>query len=306
MKCYKQMLLGIVIGAFLVCLLGVGAIDKTYFTHNPIFEDDYGIYFGSDSDVTLEYDGTNFELFAAAIDTPFAIGGTTYGFDITYYFEDAGTIAVDFDGDGVTFSDGMALNIGGEPSTDGVLSWDNTNAEVDLTTATGSIHFTLGAVPDAQYGLEVGSTIAGTTRSEGSAAYFHTTLSGAWDGPTYNLGSWLDITAGTPTGSLAAAIECGIYAPTTPTLSAVTCVGLGITTVIHSGAAPNRHYMMRFNTQQGGDTPDAWFSAVNPQSIAYSSNATHQSASNAKVGAIKVQIGEVGYAYLYVYSDAGS
>ncbi len=38
----------------------------------------------ANGDVTLQFDGTNFELLANAADTPYAIGGTAAGFDMTY------------------------------------------------------------------------------------------------------------------------------------------------------------------------------------------------------------------------------
>lgn len=70
------------------------------------------IKLGTGNDATLQFDGTNLELFAAAIDTPWAIGGATYGFDTTYYFETAGTIDLDYDGDNMTFSDAIDLVFG--------------------------------------------------------------------------------------------------------------------------------------------------------------------------------------------------
>jgi len=293
--------LGLVIGFLLV--LGMGAAyDKTYQTHNRIYEDDYGIYFGSDSDVTLEFDGTNFELFAAAVDTPFVIGSTSYGFDITYYFEDAGTIAIDFDGDCITISDGMAINIGGTPATDGVLSWDNTNAEVDLTTATGSIHFTASAVPDAQYGFEVGSTIAGTTRSEGASGYFHTTVTGNLDGATYVTGTWMDIGTCTPTANVMAPGDFGIY-ESGGTLSSVGCMAaLNLGLYLDATSGPPNLAMFRFNANSNpstGTLPDYFFYAVNKAAVAYSYGT---GTDGTKQGAIKVYIagGDVGTNTMYI------
>jgi len=90
------------------------------------------VKFGDSGDVTLQWDATNFELFAIAADTPFAIGGTTYGFDMTYYFETAGTVDFDYDGDNVTFSDAIDLILG----TDGDFVIDSDTAKtLDFTPA---------------------------------------------------------------------------------------------------------------------------------------------------------------------------
>ena len=104
MRSTKHILLGAVMAIVLICSLG--------FYDSDTFSDGTKQYFGSGLDVSLEFDGTNFELFAAAADTPWAIGGTTYGFDTTYYFETAGTIVLDYDADSVTFSDAISLVIG--------------------------------------------------------------------------------------------------------------------------------------------------------------------------------------------------
>lgn len=302
MKHTKNILLGAVLAIALICSLG--------FYDSDTFDDSTLQYFGSGRDVSLQFDGTNFELFSTATaDMPFTIGGTTYGFDITYYFETSGTIAIDYDGDCMTFSDGMALNIGSTPATDGVLSWDNTNAEVDLTTATGSIHLTCSAVPDGQYGLEVQGAIAGATRSEGTAAYFHSTLTGNIDAPTYNIGSWLDITDGTPTASVLAAADFGIYSSSGAELSSAGHVtGLQIQMIIDDEDSPTSLYMMRFNSLlsgSGGTAPSHWFQAANQECIAYTANTTHTSAATDKIGAIKVSVVGLGDCYFYLYSHAG-
>ena len=160
---------------------------------------------------------------------------------------------------------------------------------------------TAGALPDGAYGFEIGSSITGATKSEGAAAYLHTTLTGDIDGPTYNLGSWLDVTGGTPTASgPLAAIDCGIYATADADLSTIWTVGLQIQTMVHATAAPAKHYMMRFNTDESGDTPDGWFQAANPACVAFTASAATD---GTKVGAIKVSI--VGYddCYFRLYDD---
>lgn len=66
-----------------------------------------------------------------------------------------------------------------------------------------------------------------------------------------------------------------------------------------AGTAPASHYMMMFNTLQTGDTPDAWFHAQNPESIAYT---TGGDTGATKVGDIKISMqGGFGTGYIRVY-----
>lgn len=105
MRSTKHILLGLVIATLLFCSFG--------FYDSDTFSDGTLQYFGSGRDVSLEFDGTNFELFSTATaDMPWAIGGTSYGFDITIYFETEGTIDIDYDGDNMTFSDTISLVFG--------------------------------------------------------------------------------------------------------------------------------------------------------------------------------------------------
>lgn len=95
--------------------------------------DDSIVAFGTGDDATLKYDETTsdaLELEAAAADTAFTIGGTSAGFDITYYFETAGTIATDYDGDSMTFSDSMYLKFGS--SGDVTIAYDGSGNDLDI------------------------------------------------------------------------------------------------------------------------------------------------------------------------------
>jgi len=103
-------------------------------------------------DVQFEFDGTNFNMAALATDTPWKIGDTSTGFDITYNFETSGTIAIDYDGNVMAFDicdlrlgDDDYLLLGDSASagstTDGTLRWDNTNSVLEIignTTFEGS------------------------------------------------------------------------------------------------------------------------------------------------------------------------
>lgn len=53
-----------------------------------------------------------FSMNAGSADQALTIGSATKGFDLTYYFETAGTITTDYDGDGMIFSDSMDLVFG--------------------------------------------------------------------------------------------------------------------------------------------------------------------------------------------------
>lgn len=82
-------------------------------------DDDSMIELGTSKVVTLQYDGTNFEIFATAADTPLALGSTSGGFDLTYYFATAGQFRTDHDGDFMNLTDDMDVRFGTGASADG-------------------------------------------------------------------------------------------------------------------------------------------------------------------------------------------
>ena len=76
----------------------------------------------ADGDVVFKHDGTDFTLTTIRVSEPWDIGGTTNGFDITYFYETAGTIFTDFTGDFRSYSDDMELRFGtGAGTLDGDL-----------------------------------------------------------------------------------------------------------------------------------------------------------------------------------------
>lgn len=224
MKKYKNILLGLVIGIFLV--FAMGSYDKVRFT------DDILLYFGTDNDTSM--------------------------------------------------------------------GWDATNSEFDITT-TGEVKVTCSAVSDGAYGMDISGAIAGATTSEGCGAYIHSSITGNVDSDCYNLGAWMDITGGTPsTAGVMAAIDCGVY-ESGATLTNAWVVGLQIQTMLDSTNGPAKHYMMRFNTSQSGDTPDGWFQAANSQAVAYTAGS---GTSGTKDGAIKINIVGRGDIYIRCYDSA--
>lgn len=74
----------------------------------------------ADGDVVFKHNGTDFTLTTIRASEPWKIGGTTNGFDITYYFATAGTLGIDHDGDIFSMSDDM------------FIGWGNTTADPDI------------------------------------------------------------------------------------------------------------------------------------------------------------------------------
>lgn len=90
------------------------ATDKTFIIDgiDVTLEDDDILKFGDTGDVYMFWDDTTLNVHAIAADTPLAWGGTGYGFDMTYYFETAGSIHMDYDGDDMTLDDFVTLRFG--------------------------------------------------------------------------------------------------------------------------------------------------------------------------------------------------
>lgn len=321
MRRINYILLGVVVLAALLVGVVFADYSTSYHTGSQIYyDDDCDIFFGTDLDFSIYSDTAGifeFDPLTAGNEIRFGTSDTD-AVDMTWYGDTSGaTVAWDEENCEVLYSktvlqldDDSSLYIGSAESTDATLTWDNTNAELDVTVPVGSIHLTCSAVPDGQYGLEVEGAIAGGTASQGSAAYFHTSITGNIDDPTYNLGSWLDITDGTPTsGALFVAVEAGVYVSATPTMTAADIAVIQAQYMGNSSSTCRNVAMMRFNSLlsgQGGEAPDWFIQAGNDESICLTLNSTHQSASNAKVGAIKIYSAQSGTMYIYCYSDAGS
>lgn len=142
-------------------------------------------------DVRFEFDSANFNMTAAAADTPWAIGGTAAGFDVTYYHESVGTIFVDYDGLETAF-DGCDLRLkdndylllgdsataGG--TTDGTIRWDATNGVLEV----------VGATNFEQDAAFANVTISGTFTHSG--AYSPTSLA-LGDNEPLNCGDGTDV-----------------------------------------------------------------------------------------------------------------
>lgn len=204
---------------------------------------------------------------------------------------------------------GMYLHLNGGTSETLKLHSDLGTGQdsIYLLSDVGGVTITASAVPTTKYALKVSGNIAGATHSEGVGLYSEANITGNLDGKTYASGSWMNITGGTPTGpSLLAALDIGIYTDGGPTLSAARIRVLNVEYQVNSGDPPLSSAMMHFNADVAGDVPDYWFSTGNSPSVVFGANTTHTTSAKDKLGAIKIYIGDVGDAYIYVYSSAGS
>jgi len=181
---------------------------------------------------------------------------------------------------------------------------------VALSGLTGNT-ITATAVADGAKGTTLSGSIAGATASEGVGAYVEGNITGNTDGKVYAFGSWLNVTAGTPTDgsdAILAGADVGIYAAAAPELVNCKLRVLNLEYQVHADAGPidDTTSMIHFNADSGGDVPDYLFTFGNADAAVYTANTTHTAANTDKIGAIKISItGTAENAYLYVYSHAG-
>jgi len=146
------------------------------------------LFFGDAEDVDITFDGTDFIIDANSADEGFKIGGTATGFDITYYFETAGTITTDYDGDVMAFSDQMGLVFGS--NADASIMYDETTddnleilaASVGMSITTNDFLATLDGAAADQFKVDA------TGQIDGDAINLETTDGGIMlnaDGSTY-------------------------------------------------------------------------------------------------------------------------
>lgn len=113
-------------------------------------------------DVAITWDGGSFNIVPALVDTLMELGDATTGFDVHYYFEDAGEIIVDFDGDFLDFTDDMEVRFGTGASADGDFAISSNSSGVlqieQVVTDTGSVTWgaTGAGMDQTWYGEEAG------------------------------------------------------------------------------------------------------------------------------------------------------
>jgi len=143
-----------------------------------------------------------------------------------------------------------------------------------------------------------------SAKSDGVAGYFEGHASGTSTGAIYGLGAWLNVDSGTHAHGLYG-LDVGVWADDATYTSAYVCAASFYTHVCNDTAAPTNHYMLRFNTDQSEDTPDAWFHAANPECIACTDNAD---ATGSKIAAIKIEVtgSSANPGYIWVYDSTGA
>lgn len=94
------------------------------------FDDNALLRLGSQNDVTVQFDGTNFEIFAITQNVPFAIGDATNGFDFTYSFETAGSFRSDYNADFINLTDDMELRFGAGGTSDGDFKISSNSSDI--------------------------------------------------------------------------------------------------------------------------------------------------------------------------------
>lgn len=173
---------------------------------------------------------------------------------------------------------------------------------IDILSDVGGVTVTSTATPDQLYALKSSGSIAGETRSEGLGLYVEGNITGNVDGPTYASGHWLNITSGTPTGSVLAGMDVGVYESGGTLASVAHVVGLQVQLQLDSTSTAQDTEMMRFNCDYtaGHKSPDYWFQAGNQAAVAFTPNTA---SAGTKVGAIKVLITGTGVCYFWLYND---
>lgn len=123
-----------------------GTIAFDYDGDDMVVSDDMSVRMGSNDDISFVYDETTddaFEMTAARADLPWTIGGTTAGFDITYYFETAGQFRTDYDADFINLTDDMELRTGTGASADGDFKISSNSSNIlqfeQVVSGTGSV-----------------------------------------------------------------------------------------------------------------------------------------------------------------------
>lgn len=87
----------------------------------------------ADGDVVLKHDGTTLSMTTIRASEPWTIGGTTNGFDITYYFATAGTFGSDHDADTFGVSDDMFIGWGNTLAAPDIkVEWDTAGTDALL------------------------------------------------------------------------------------------------------------------------------------------------------------------------------
>lgn len=155
-------------------------------------------------------------------------------------------------------------------------------------------------VADGTFGFQVYGTLTSGS-SDGLAMYTEGFAAGTLDGDVYGAGIWLQLVASAVVGAHEIrGLDVGIYDAGAVAATSSIVYGICISTYIGSTMNPGLHCMMRFNTDQSGDVPDAWFMAANNECIAMTPGTTETAD---KYGSIAVRV-PAGIKYLRLYDTA--
>ena len=234
---------------------------------------------GTGSDISMNFDGTSFEIEGAAASTPLLIGADSYLLNVT--LKGTLTVGKDDTGHDVKFFGATAGSS---------LLWDESANSLIITSTV--------AVGDGNSAIRVAATAAAASNAYGVAAYFDTILTGTTAGHVYGVGSWIN-TASTPVlsaGHIIVPFEGGVYAGEAQ--AAARIVFAGQHQAILTGAPASLH-AWRLNTTQ---TITAVIAAANPGSVGFTAGA---GTSGTQVGYIPLaDIVGTGVVYVRVYGTA--
>jgi len=246
-------------------------------------DDDSSLQLGSTAgDVTLTFNGTDFLIDASTADEAMKIGDTTTGFDITYYFETAGTIDTDYDGDNMTFSDGMSL-VFGTDSDASIMYDETTDDNLEIAVASSGMSITTNDfITTTDNGVANQFKVDATGTVAGNAIVFETTDGG------------VQINAdGASNGDIA------IDAADDMTLTAAGDLTLAVTGTLKGGGATLDN--IKATTEVVAGTSDTLTAAQSGQMIIYT-----QTGGACTVTLPEATASEVGVYYWLVDGNAGA
>ena len=110
-----------------------------------LFTDNAKVVFGTGSDVTIAWDGTDLDILAAADNSVITIGATGNAFDLSVFGASAAVMTWDCSANSLIFADDAKVVFG--TGSDVTIAWDGT--DLDITAAADNSVITLGATGNA-------------------------------------------------------------------------------------------------------------------------------------------------------------
>lgn len=151
-----------------------GTFGATTFNGQALFADSVKAAFGNDADITMAWDGTDFDVLQATVNSSIKLGVSGAGIDVVFYGDTAGAnMTWDQSADALVF--GAAANI----------TFDATTGSKIGTATTQKIGF-FNATPVVQPAANTDTTTGAAGSS--TAVYLNTTFTGAGGTAAYTLG----------------------------------------------------------------------------------------------------------------------